>query len=40
MPIETKVVMKPESWNEWLSTYLPMRVVPVRSKLMAATSVG
>ena len=36
----TKVVIKPESWNEWLSTYLPIRVVPVVSKLMAATSVG
>ena len=35
-----KVVMKPASWNEWLSTYLPIRVVPVVSKLMAATSVG
>ena len=36
----TNVVMKPANWNEWLMTYLPMRVVPVRSKLMAATSVG
>jgi len=24
--------------NEWLSTYLPMRVVPERSKLIAAMS--
>ena len=39
-PIETKVVMKPASWNEWLMTYLPIRVVPVRSKPIAATSVG
>ena len=40
MPILTKVVINPDSWNEWFSTYLPMRVVPVVSKLMAATSVG
>ena len=40
MPILTKVVIKPDNWKEWLSTYLPMCVVPVVSKLMAATSVG
>lgn len=39
-PMLTNVVMNPDSWKEWLSTYLPIRVVPVRSKLMAATSVG
>ena len=39
-PIDTKVVMKPESWKEWFNTYFPILVVPVRSKLMAATSVG
>lgn len=38
--METKVVMKPDNWNEWFTTKRPMRVVPVRSKLMAATSVG
>ena len=36
----TKVVMKPASWKEWLITYLPMLVEPVRSKPMAATEVG
>ncbi len=38
--MDTKVVMKPASWNEWLITNRPMRVEPVRSKLMAATVVG
>ena len=38
--IYTNVVIQPASWNEWFTTYLPMRVVPVRSKPMAATSVG
>lgn len=31
--------MKPYNWKEWLITYLPMRVVPVRSKPIAATTV-
>ena len=31
---------RPGIMNEWLRTYFPMRVVPVRSKLMAATTVG
>ena len=38
--MDTKVVMKPASWNEWLTTKRPMPVEPVRSKLMAATVVG
>ena len=39
-PIDTNVVIKPESWNEWFITYFPIFVVPVRSKFIAATSVG
>ena len=35
-----KIVMKPASWNEWFITKRPIRVEPVRSKLMAATVVG
>ena len=38
--ISTPVETSPGSMNEWFSTYLPIRVVPVRSKLMAATTVG
>ena len=34
------VETSPGSMKLWFSTYLPMRVVPVRSKLMAATMVG
>ena len=36
----TIVATKPGIMNEWFRMYLPMRVVPVRSKLMAATTVG
>ena len=34
----TLVATSPGTMNEWLSTYLPMRVVPDKSKLMAAIS--
>lgn len=36
----TTVATMPGIIKEWFSTYLPIRVVPVRSKLMAATTVG
>lgn len=36
----TAVETIPGIIKEWLSIYLPIRVVPVRSKLMAATTVG
>lgn len=39
-PTATKVEISPGIINEWLSTYFPIRVVPVVSKLMAATTVG
>ena len=39
-PIDTKVVIKPATWNEWFTTNLPICVEPVRSKLIAATVVG
>ena len=35
----TAVETIPGIIKEWLSIYLPIRVVPVRSKLMAATTV-
>ena len=38
--MDTMVVIKPDSWKEWFMTNLPILVVPVRSKPMAATSVG
>ena len=34
----TMVETKPGIINEWLSTYLPIRVVPDKSKEMAATN--
>ena len=34
----TAVATTPGIMNEWFSTYLPMRVVPDRSKLIAAIS--
>ena len=37
---EVMVAISPGIIKEWLSIYLPIRVVPVRSKLMAATTVG
>ena len=37
---DTAVVMSPGIIKEWLSTHLPMRVDPVRSKLIAAMMVG
>jgi hypothetical protein len=36
----TTVATIPGNINEWLSTHLPIRVVPVLSKFIAATSVG
>ena len=36
----TSVATRPGSMKLWFRTYFPIRVVPVRSKLMAATSVG
>ncbi len=41
-PVATAVMvaMSPGIMKEWLSTYFPILVVPVRSKLMAATTVG
>ena len=36
-PTETPVAINPGIMKEWFKMYLPMRVVPVRSKLMAAT---
>ena len=39
-PTETPVAINPGIMKEWFKMYLPMRVVPVRSKLMAATTVG
>lgn len=36
----TMVATSPGIINEWFSTYFPIRVVPVRSKLIAATTVG
>ena len=35
----TMVATMPGSMNEWFNTYLPMRVVPLRSKFTAAISV-
>jgi hypothetical protein len=34
----TPVATRPGIMNEWFNTYLPMRVVPDKSKLMAAIS--
>lgn len=39
-PTATMVEISPGIMKEWFSTYFPMRVVPVVSKLMAATTVG
>ena len=36
----TAVETIPGIIKEWFRTYFPIRVVPVRSKLMAATTVG
>ena len=36
----TTVVVSPGSMKLWLSRYLPTRVLPVLSKLMAAMAVG
>lgn len=38
--IAVMVDTSPGIINEWLRIYLPILVVPVRSKFMAATSVG
>lgn len=38
--MEVTVVMSPGSMNEWFSIHLPILVVPVLSKLIAATMVG
>jgi hypothetical protein len=37
---ETTEAASPGSMKLWFRSHFPMRVVPVRSKLMAATSVG
>ena len=37
---EVMVAISPGIIKEWFRTYFPIRVVPVRSKLMAATTVG
>ena len=41
-PVTTVVMVaiSPGIIKEWFRTYFPIRVVPVRSKLMAATTVG
>lgn len=39
-PTATMVEISPGIMKEWFNTYFPMRVVPVVSKLMAATTVG
>lgn len=39
-PTATMVEINPGIMKEWFSTYFPIRVVPVVSKLMAATTVG
>jgi hypothetical protein len=39
MPTPPIVVIKPGNMNEWLSKYLPIRVVPLRSNCIAAMSV-
>lgn len=38
--VETVTQMSPGIMNEWLSRYLPMTVVPERSKLTVAISDG
>ena len=38
--MDTLVAINPGIMNEWFRMYLPIRVVPVRSKLIAATTVG
>lgn len=38
--VETLTPIRPGIMKLWLSRYLPMRVVPVRSKFMAARSLG
>ena len=37
---EVMVAISPGIIKEWFRTYFQIRVVPVRSKLMAATTVG
>lgn len=37
---DTMVAISPGIINEWFSRYLPIRVVPVVSKFMAAITVG
>jgi hypothetical protein len=37
---DVKTQINPGMMNEWLITYFPMRVVPDRSKPMAAKSLG
>lgn len=40
MMVEVMTLTRPGIINEWLSRYLPMTVVPERSKLTVAMSEG
>ena len=40
MMVETITLMRPGIMNEWFNKYLPMTVVPERSKFTVAISEG